>query len=40
MPSLPFKQVDVFTSVPFKDNPMAVVRAGNAITCVEGALLA
>jgi predicted PhzF superfamily epimerase YddE/YHI9 len=43
---LRFQQVDVFTAVPFKGNPVAVVLdadgtiwlGGSAVTCVEGAL--
>ena len=30
--SLPFQQVDVFTSVPFKGNPVAVVLDGNSLS--------
>ena len=32
MTELPFKQVDVFTSVPFKGNPVAVVLDGNSLS--------
>lgn len=32
MPSLPFKQVDVFTSVRFKGNPVAVVLEGDGLS--------
>lgn len=32
MPSLPFKQVDVFTSKPFMGNPVAVVLEGGALS--------
>ncbi len=30
--SVPFKQVDVFTAVPFRGNPVAVVLDGNNLT--------
>jgi predicted PhzF superfamily epimerase YddE/YHI9 len=44
--TLRFQQVDVFTAVPFRGNPVAVALAadgtirlgGSAVTCVEGAL--
>ncbi len=29
MPALPFQQVDVFTAVPFRGNPVAVVLDGD-----------
>jgi PhzF family phenazine biosynthesis protein len=32
---VPFKQVDVFTAVPFKGNPVAVVLDGNHLTAAE-----
>src|SRR5262245_62596347 len=32
MPRLPFQQVDVFTSVPFKGNPVAVVLDGDQLS--------
>ena len=32
MTNLPFRQVDVFTAVPFKGNPVAVVLDGNALS--------
>lgn len=32
MTTLPFQQVDVFTSVPFKGNPVAVVLEGDALS--------
>ena len=32
MNSLPFRQVDVFTAVPFKGNPVAVVLDGNSLS--------
>lgn len=32
MPNLPFKQVDVFTGVPFKGNPLAVVLKADGLT--------
>lgn len=32
MPNLPFKQIDVFTSVPFKGNPVAVVLEGDGLS--------
>lgn len=33
--SVPFKQVDVFTSVPFKGNPVAVVFDGDGLTTTQ-----
>jgi PhzF family phenazine biosynthesis protein len=35
MRTLPFQQVDVFTSVPFKGNPVAVVLQGDALSTEE-----
>lgn len=32
---LPFKQVDVFTDVPFKGNPVAVVLDGDGLTTAQ-----
>ncbi len=33
--SVPFKQVDVFTAVPFKGNPVAVILDGNHLTATQ-----
>jgi predicted PhzF superfamily epimerase YddE/YHI9 len=33
--SVPFKQVDVFTALPFTGNPVAVVLDGNSLTRVS-----
>jgi predicted PhzF superfamily epimerase YddE/YHI9 len=45
MKSLAFQQVDVFTAVPFKGNPVAVEfeddtiwLGGDAVICIEGSL--
>jgi PhzF family phenazine biosynthesis protein len=35
MPSLPFKQVDVFTSVRFKGNPVAVILEGDGLSSAQ-----
>lgn len=35
MPSLPFKQVDVFTNVRFKGNPLAVILKGDELSSEE-----
>jgi PhzF family phenazine biosynthesis protein len=35
MKTLPFQQVDVFTAVPFKGNPVAVVLDGDAVPSAE-----
>jgi PhzF family phenazine biosynthesis protein len=35
MPMLPFQQVDVFTSVPFMGNPVAVILDGDALAAEE-----
>ncbi len=35
MSQIPFKQVDVFTSVPFKGNPVAVVLRADGLTSVQ-----
>src|SRR5690349_14942383 len=32
---LPFRQVDVFTQIPFKGNPVAVVLDGEGLTATE-----
>jgi PhzF family phenazine biosynthesis protein len=35
MPTIPFKQVDVFTSVPFKGNPVAVVLQADELSTTQ-----
>ena len=40
MTELPFKQVDVFTSVPFKGNPVAVVLDGNGLSTEQMQIIA
>ena len=35
MKTLAFQQVDVFTAVPFKGNPVAVVLDGDAVPSAE-----
>jgi PhzF family phenazine biosynthesis protein len=40
MPRLPFQQVDVFTSVPFKGNPVAVVLDGDHLSTGDAQAIA
>jgi PhzF family phenazine biosynthesis protein len=40
MPTLPFQQVDVFTAVPFKGNPVAVVLDGTRLTTEDAQAIA
>jgi PhzF family phenazine biosynthesis protein len=40
MPSIPFQQVDVFTSVPFRGNPVAVVLDGDRFSTEEAQAIA